>query len=91
MRWYARKTASRPPAYLQERISDLSHVTRVSMTAPGEAKKLLASVIEKIKAQGDHEYVEPLEQAVRRGLDSPSELRNLVEAVMITMKKDAEE
>ena len=91
MRWYARKTASRPPSYVQERISDLSHVTRVSMTAPMEARELLASIVEKIKAQGDHEYVEPLEQAIKRSWDSPSELRNLVEAVMITMKKDAEE
>lgn len=61
------------------------------MTSPAEARKLIARVIEKLKAQGDHEYVEPLEQAIKRGTDSPSELRSLVEAVMITMNKDAEE
>ena len=91
MRWYYRKTASRPPSYVQERISDLARVTRVSMTAPGKAKELLGEVIDKIKIQGDHEYVEPLEQAMRKAIDSPSELRVLVEAVMLTMKRDAED
>jgi len=91
MRWYIRKTASRPPAYLQERLSDLSRVTRASMTEPGHARGLLEDVITKLRKHGDDEYAGPLEEAVRRGLDNPSTMRTLVEAVMMTMKRDSED
>lgn len=91
MRWYMRKTASRPPAYFQERLSDLSRVTRVSMTEPAHARVLLGDVITKLKKQGDDEYTGPLEEAFRRGLDSPRMMRTLVEAVMMTMKRDSED
>lgn len=93
MRWYNRstRTASRPPSYVQERLSDLSRITKISFTAPGDARDLLLRVVAQMKAQKDDEYVSPLEEAARKAVDSPPTLRSLVESVMMSMRMDAEE
>lgn len=52
---------------------------------------MLEDVITKLRKHGDDEYAGPLEEAVRRGLDNPSTMRTLVEAVMMTMKRDSED
>lgn len=93
MRWYYRatRTASRPPSYVQERLSDLSRITKKSFTAPSEARDLLLDVVAQMRNQNDDEYVAPLEEAARKAVDSPPTLRVLVEAVMMSMRMDAEE
>jgi hypothetical protein len=52
---------------------------------------LLLDVVAQMRKQNDNEYVAPLEEAARKAVDSPPTLRVLVEAVMMSMRMDAEE
>ena len=89
MRWYKRIfTASKPPSYVLERVSDLSHAAEVSKTSPSNAKSLINEVVSQLEAQADQEYVDELMAACDIMLDSPSRARALVEVVTGNMMMD---
>jgi hypothetical protein len=87
--WYASvKTASRPPAYLVERVSDLGYASELSLTSPGAARSVLDCVISQLSAHMDDEYVESLRSASRAMLDSPNRARSIIDEVVSLMAAD---
>jgi hypothetical protein len=86
MRWY--KLASRPPAYVQERVSDIRHAAETAMVAPSDARKMLSGIISQLKSNHDDEYAKVLDGAVALMLDSPSRAGDLMREVAEAMLSD---
>ena len=85
MRWYGITTTAAtivPPAYAAERISDLVHVTEMSKTAPGDAKRLLESVIRQLSTHHNDEFASRLGKASGRILDNPDLARQIIAEVI---------
>jgi len=89
MRWYQTlRLAHKPPAYMIERISDLSYASELSETAPSSARSILQNVISQLEAHTDDEYVNDLKTASDIILDNPQKARNLIDIVSSFMQAD---
>ena len=89
MRWYLPlRTASKPPSYMIERISDLRYVSEVSNSSPSNAKNILSEVIDKLKLHMDDEYADDLLTAKETILDSPMRAREIISMVIENMELD---
>lgn len=88
MQWFvklASKPTPRPPAYALERISDLDFASKVSKTAPGDAKEILAYVATSLRKHNDEDYARLVQDAAQIILDSPSKARRMIENVILKM------
>jgi len=75
MLWYGssslpQKTAAgdsaspvRPPAYIEERISDLDYAKEFFYKDPAKAKQILAKITEQLIIHHDNTYVAPIKEA----------------------------
>jgi hypothetical protein len=87
MRWHA-KTASSPPAYVEERISDLLRASDTARTSPSNAKGLLLRVVDQLSSHLDNAYLEDLMAAAGVVLDSPTRARQIIGLVVAKMRED---
>ena len=92
MLWYTKmnKQASAPPAYIIERISDLSHAIELITSSPGKAKEVLLHVSERLAGQKDDEFSKPILEAVSCIIDNPSRAKEIINRVigMMIVAKD---
>lgn len=89
MNWYSmKKTASRPPAYIEERISDLEHAIELTKTSPQEARQAIARIIQNLSSQHDDEYVVALQGAADKMFDNPGSAREMMSSLTRAMLSD---
>lgn len=91
MEWYTnykKRLASKPPAYVLERISDLRHAIDVSKTSPSTAKSILSRLVAQLSSHHDNEYVNAIEDASKAILDNPVRARSIIAYVVQTMSDD---
>lgn len=89
MRWYQPiRLASKPPAYVLERVSDLLKASTICNKSPSNAKSILQRVIGQLEEHMDQEYLEDLQRASGIVLDSPQRAKSLIEIVVGRMKSD---
>jgi hypothetical protein len=85
MDWYAKiiKTASKPPSYLVERVSDIKHAGDMLKGAGSlrEAKLLIDRIISQLEQHHDDDYVKPLKEACGVILDSPKKAKAILDKV----------
>ena len=56
MEWY--RIASKPPAYLVERLSDIQYATDLARTSPSNARLIVDQIVNQLTSHMDHEYVD---------------------------------
>ena len=81
----------RPPAYMEERISDLEHAQEFFYKDPGRARKILATVSEQIDQHHDDDFLDPIKTAtemLRQG--SPAKAFAVIEATKKAMREEFE-
>ena len=90
MEWYnrLRREASKPPAYLVERISDLKHASDVSKTSPSSAKSILSTISSQLRSHQDDEYAVLITEASKVVLDSPARAREMIARAIVEMEAD---
>ena len=92
MDWYAKiiKTASKPPSYLVERVSDIRHASEMLKGSPREAMVLISRVIAQLEQHHDVDYVSPLKEACKMALDSPKKATELLNktAELMVIERD---
>lgn len=92
MEWYSsskiRRLASKPPAYMVERISDLRYAADMSKTSPSNARTVIRQVITQLKDHLDNSdaYLKPLERAANVILDNPRAARDLIVLAVSAME-----
>jgi hypothetical protein len=91
LEWYTeynRRLASKPPAYVVERISDLRHALDVSKTSPSTARIILNRLVAQLSVHRDNEYVNAIEDASKAVVDNPVRARSIIAYVVQTMISD---
>ena len=90
MKWYQPRLASKPPAYVLERISDLLRAAKVCNKSPSTAKAIVQRIINQLEEHMDEEYLSDLQRVSGIVLDSPARAKALIEIVMARMESDKE-
>ena len=89
MQWYdSLRVASKPPAYMVERISDLLHASDLARTAPSDARSLIDLTVSKLVEHMDDEYVDDLTAISGIILDNPTKARDMLDLVVGIMRND---
>lgn len=86
MKWLTR-LASTPPAYLTERISDLSYARKLCLTEPSKAILVLKKVAAHLDDQLDSHLADKVAQIIVMVRDSPSRARMMIDGLMIEMRR----
>ena len=85
MDWYSKiiKTASKPPSYLVERVSDIKHAGDMLKNSGSsrEVKLLIDRIISQLEQHHDDDYVKPLKEACGVILDSPKKAKAILDKV----------
>jgi len=79
----------RPPAYIEERISDLSYAQEFLYKDPGTARRILAAVSDQLSQHHDDGFLEPIKEAVemlRQG--SPAKALVMIDATKKAMRAE---
>jgi len=87
MKWLTR-LASTPPAYLTERISDLSYAKKLCLTEPGKSILVLKKVAKQLDDQLDARFADKVSQVIVLMRDSPMRAKNMIEAIIYEMRSD---
>lgn len=95
MRWYSRLSSIRtaadqppaqPPAYVEERVSDLEYAQEFLFKNPAQAKKILAAVAEQISQHHDDKFLEPIRRAAELlSNGNPRNAHEMIEATKQAM------
>lgn len=89
MNWYRPlRRASKPPAYIQERLSDLQYASELSKTSPSGARHVVDKILAQLDEHMDHEYVDDLKTASEVMLDSPKKARDIIGIISQYMRAD---
>jgi hypothetical protein len=90
VKWYQPRLASKPPAYVLERISDLLRASKTCIKSPSNARAIIKRVISQLEEHMDEEYLADLQRISGIILDSPPRAKALIEVVMARMESDKE-
>ena len=92
MYWYLKKAfASKPPAYLFERISDLNHAAELCLSSPLECVKILEIIYKEFQAQNNPEEANALKIAIKTIKDSPPKAKECIIKLIDFLKYQKEE
>lgn len=93
MEWYKRlrREASKPPAYMVERISDLKHASDVSKTSPSSAKSILSTISSQFSTHDDEDYATLITEASKVVLDNPPRAREMIARAIVAIEADKRE
>lgn len=89
--WRTLKANASPPSYIQERISDLNHVSELLYSSPKEAKSILNTVTKQLNSQGDNSYIKSLKDSSNAILDNPKKAHGIIKDVINVMLAEKEE
>jgi hypothetical protein len=85
------KTATKPPAYLVERLTDLERASSLCFRDPDAARKILYHLSAQFKEHLDDAFVEPVEKAALVLWDSPHKAKALIATVIGKIKSTKRE
>jgi hypothetical protein len=85
MKWLT-KLASTPPAYLTERISDLSYARKLCLTEPTKSISVLKKVASQFDQQLNPNFSDKVAQIIVMMRDSPMKAKSMIDGLIFEMR-----